>query len=274
MNKAISKAINMVIVDGREVVRHGLRYMLEAEEDMKVVGDYTSGEKALFEMIRLHCDIVLMGTWMTGVSWLETIHTLKRNKLYSGADIIVLAESGHYRAEALKAGAAAYLLKDLTHAELTQTIRQVYQNNHSSKERDGLAEEAIELVIPPPASAACLMRFMYQLAEILPDGFANIICTVGSWNHGTTITIRSSASTQSTLAIALAHIAEVEKVEEEPVPRGVFPSLRQKFGLLPYLGINPSKRFRVALQETGMARQGLATELNEHTELTWTISAP
>jgi DNA-binding NarL/FixJ family response regulator len=258
----MNKVIRIVLVDGRELVRYGLRHMLESEEDMKVVGDYASAEEALFEMIRLHGEIIIMGMWMPGMSWLEATRSLNRNSLYSGVDVIILAESEHYRAEAMEAGAASYLLKDTTHTELAQAIRQVYRDRHSSKECDGLVEDAVELVIPPSANAAYLLSFMYQLAEILHDGFASIICTVGSWNRGTVITIRPSSTTHSSLVIALANMAEVEKVEEEPLTRGAFPSFTKKFGLLPKLGINPDQRLRITLKEADTARQGLVTALN------------
>jgi len=256
------RAIKIVLVDGRELVRHGLRHVMEAEADMQVVGEYASAEEALFEMIRLRCDIVIMGTWMPGISWLEATRSFKRNRLYSGVDVIILAESGHYRADALEAGAASYLLKDMTGVELTQAIRQVYRDKHSSKECASLVEEAVELVIPPPTNGAQLMRFMCQLAEILHDGFASIIGTVGSWDRGTVITIRQHAVTDASLVLALAQIAGVEKVAEEPVARGAFSNLPRKLGLLPRLGINPSQRIRVTLQETGIASQGPVTVLN------------
>jgi len=234
--------------------------MLEAEEDMKVVGDYASAEEALTEMAKLHQDIVLMGTQMPGMSWIEATHNLKRNRLNTGA-VIILAESENYRAEALKAGAASYLLKDVTHVELVQTIRQVYRNTQTLKERDDLVEEVVELVVPPQANAAQLLKFMCQLAEILHEGFASIICAVGSWDRGTTITIQTHSTTPSDLLITLANMAEVEKVEEEPSARSAFSSFTKKFGLLPRSSTSPSKRMYVILKKTSPARQKLVTML-------------
>jgi len=258
----MNKPIRIVLVDSRALVRHGLRHMLESEADMEVVGDYASAEEILFEMVRLRCDIVIMGTQMSGINWLEATRSLKRSGLYSGVDVIILAESGHYQAEALEAGAASYLLKDVTSVELTQAIRQAYRDRHSSKECAGLVEEAIELVIPPPANAAQLLRFMSRLAETLQDDFASIVCTVGSWDRGTSITIRPHAATPSSLVVTLAQIAEVEKVEQAPTAGGVFTSFQQKFGFLPRSGISPGQRIRVILQETDVASPQLHNTLN------------
>jgi len=258
----MKKHIRILLVDEHELVRHGLRHMLESEEDMEVVGDCANAEEAFSQMAGLSPDIVLMDIQMPAMNGIEATRYLKRNELDANADVIVLAECADYLVEALEAGAAGYLLKEMTRAELVQAIRQVYSNKHSSKERDGLVEEAVELVIPPPADAAQLLKFTCQLAEILHDGLASIICTVGSWDRGTTITIRPNSTTHSDLAIALAQIAEVEKVEEEPLTRGMFSGLPKKFNFLPRLGINPSKRLRVTLKETSMARQELATVSN------------
>ena len=255
----MNKAISILLVDGHELVRLGLRHMLESEEDMRVVGDCASAEEALSEIARLHQDIVLMGTQLPGMNWIEATRCLKGNRPKSGGDVILLSESMDCQAEALGAGAASCLLKDVTHVELARTIREVYRNRHSLKECAGLVEEVIELVIPRTVNAAQLLRFMCQLGEILHSGFASIICTVGSWDRDTTITIRAHSADPSSLLLMLANMPEVAKVEEEPLTRYVFSSLHKKFRFLPKSSISPSKRLRVTLQETGMVRHEPAT---------------
>ena len=47
----MNKAVRIVLVDSRALVRHGLRYMLESEEDMQVVGDYASAEEAVARIL-------------------------------------------------------------------------------------------------------------------------------------------------------------------------------------------------------------------------------
>ena len=259
----MNTAIRIFIVDGRELVRQGLQRMLEAEESINVVGDFASAEEAFIEMARTRHDLVLMGTQLPRMNWVEAIRHLKKEGSNYDADIVILAESMDNRAEAMEAGATRYLLKDITSAELAQVIKQVYQNKHWVKERDVRAEEAVELVIPPPADAAYLLRFMCQLSEILDDSFASIICSVGSWNRGTTLTIRSQLTTYSTLLRTLANMPEVEKVEEESLATDIFPSFPKKFGILKRSSINPSKRISVRLKETGTARQEVVPVLTQ-----------
>ncbi|MFC1916966.1 response regulator transcription factor, partial [Chloroflexota bacterium] len=202
----MNKAIRILLVDGHELVRRGLQHMLELEEDIEVVGDYASAEEAISQIARLHYDIVLMGTnRQQRMNWIEATRSLKRNESNHSIDVIILADSQDYRDEATEIGAASYLLKDITHVELAQTIRQVYRNRHSSKECYGLVDEAVELVIPPSVNAARLLRLMCRLGEILHDDFASIICIVSSWDRGTVITIRLQPTMFSNLLIKLVY---------------------------------------------------------------------
>jgi len=236
----MNKAIRVLLVDDFEVVRYGLRYMLTAEEDMDVVGD-CDAEEASSEIARLYPDIVLTG--MTGI-----IRSLKRNLDYGG--VIVLAESLDYRAEALEAGAASYLLKDVTRVELAQAIRQVYSN------RPLVVKEAVELVIPPPHNAAQVLRFICQLGEILHDNSASILWAVFPRDCDTVITTQLQPTTFSSLVITLANMPEVEKVEEEPLAEGAFSRLPKRLRFLLNSGISPRKRVvHVTLKETGIAQK-------------------
>jgi len=258
------RIIKVTLIDGRELVRRGLWNMLESEEDIKVVSDNASAEEVLFDMAKTHSDIVLLGTQLPGMNWLEATHGLKRNKQYSTTEVVIIAESAGYRNEAMEAGAADYVLKDVTSVELIQVIRRIYRDKFPVKVREGLGEEFVELVIPPPTSNVQLLRFMWHLAEILSDGFASIICTVGSWDSGTIITVRACLTTDSNFVMELVHMSEVEKVEEEPVTERIFPRLYKKIRFMSNLGISPGMRLRVTLRESRAAGLGAELALNRN----------
>jgi len=258
----MKKAIRILLVDDHELVRHGLRHMLELEEDIEVVGDYSGVEEAFPEMARLSPDIILMDAEMPGVNGIDATRSLKRNGLNYDGDVIVLAESVDYRAEAVEAGAASYLLKDITRAELTQAVREVYWSKQSPEGREGFVNETVELVIPPPANATWLLRFMCQLEERLHGNHASIMHTVGSWHLGTIITISLKPTALSGLLYQLGNMPEVQKVEEKGLARDVFSSFSKKFGILSRLSSRPSKRISITLKETSTARQESATVSN------------
>lgn len=254
----MNKAIRILVVDDHELVRHGLRRMLEPEEDMEVVGDFANAEEAFSKLSKLQPNMVLMGAEMLGTNGIETTRGLKRNGLDYGGDVIILGDSVDYQDKALEAGVASYLAKNVTRQELAQAIREVYQNRHSLERRSGYANEAVELVVPPPADAACLLGFMCHLEEIFHDNFATIVRTVGTWSGPTVITIILGPTTSpSLLVLKLANIPEVEKVEEEPVTRGSFASFLKNVEVLPGLNISPSERIRVTLKETSLAKREL-----------------
>ena len=234
----MNKAIRILLVHDHEVIRQGLRSMLELEKE-EVVGECASAEEAFYKIERLCPDIVLMRTLMSGMNAIEATRSL--TKIGYRGDVILLAESDDYRTQALEAGAASYLLEDATPAELADAIRQVFWSKHSPEE---FLEDAVELVVAP-ANPAQILRFMCQLEKRIHNyDYADIVHTAGSWNSGTVITILVQSERLSSVMDELGNMPEVEEVEEQPAAR------YNKFCLLPRLGISPSKRVRVILQET------------------------
>ena len=138
----------------------------------------------------------------------------------------------------------------------------------SEKKCDDLVREGVELVIPPPPSAASLVRFMCQLGKRLNNdngsyNCASIVHTVGSWNRGAVISLTLRATTLVALLKRLEIMPEVEKVEEEPLLAGDdLSSFHKKFGFLSSSNISHSNRVRVTLKEIGTTRQGLVNVLN------------
>ncbi len=259
----MNKHLRVLLVDNHELVRHELQRMLESEEDMQVVGDYASAEEAFPQLGRLSPDVILMDARLPGVNGIEATKHLKRNGLHCDADVILLAESNDHLVESLEAGAAGYLLKDITGEELVGIIREVYRNGHPPGEHDYLVEETIELVVPPSADAAKLLRFTNQVEKGL---HANIRQTVGSWDWGTVITIMLTPDLSSNLLDTLGGMPDVERVEEEPLARDSSFSFLKKFRTLLRSRTSPEKRFLkrflVTLKEFGPARQEFTAALN------------
>lgn len=201
--------IGVFIVDKREVVRHGLRQILKSDDYIDVVGDCANAEEALPQIRNLCPDVVLMDIQMPGLDGIEATRLLKREGKCD-ADVIILAERTDYLLEAMEAGAAGYLLKDMRCAELVWAIKQVYWNEHPREEREAI----VELVMPPPADAARTLRFINELQERLDAG---ILQTVGCRDSGTLITILLKPDVLSNLLDELRDMPDVEKVEEEPL---------------------------------------------------------
>ncbi len=132
--------IRILLVDDHQVVREGLRRMLELEADMEVVGEAGDAEEALTRVESLSPEIILMDIKMPGVDGIELTRQLK--KKHPSCNIIMLTLYDEYLAEAIEAGAIGYLLKDVKREELTRAIRAVHQGRSSlnlSLSRDQLA---------------------------------------------------------------------------------------------------------------------------------------
>lgn len=115
--------IRLILVDDHPVVRHGIRGMLEAEPDLSVVGEASSGPEGVALAAELRPDIVLMDLRMPGGDGVEAIARIVAT--VPGARVMVLTtyESDRDILRAIEAGAGGYLLKDASPAELAEGVR-------------------------------------------------------------------------------------------------------------------------------------------------------
>ncbi len=246
------RIIKILLVGHRELIYRRVRGILEREADMGVVGICSSADEALSQIVRLRPDIILTDTQLTDMNWIEATDGLKKGRTDSGFDVIILAESFDDKTEVLKTGATICLLEDKVHEELIPAVRNTYRNRHLLNEHviPIALEEMTEVVVPPSASSAQLLKFMCQLAEQQQGDFASIVCATGSWDRGATITIRSQPSNASNLLAQLAEMPGVNKVEEQLPSEGALSGFTNKLEFLSRLGIHSNKRLYVTLDET------------------------
>jgi DNA-binding NarL/FixJ family response regulator len=119
-------SIRVLIVDDQALVRTGFRMILEAEDDMEVVGDAADGREAVEETRRLAPDVVLMDVRMPELDGIEATRRLLAAGDVS-AKIVMLTtfDMDEYVYEALRAGASGFLLKDVPPEQLVTGIRSV-----------------------------------------------------------------------------------------------------------------------------------------------------
>lgn len=112
----------LMIVDDHPVVREGLRGMLEAAPEITVVGEAASGEEAVAQAVRLRPDVVLMDLRMPNGDGVDA--TSRILAVLPGTRVVVLTtyETDQDILRAVEAGAAGYLLKDTSRADLLAAI--------------------------------------------------------------------------------------------------------------------------------------------------------
>ncbi len=119
--------IRVVIADDQALVRAGFRALLDSEPDIEVAGEASDGAHAVRLARQLMPDIVLMDIRMPGVDGLEATRQIASDPELSCVRIVVLTtfELDEYVAEALRSGAAGFLVKNTDPAELIRGVRVV-----------------------------------------------------------------------------------------------------------------------------------------------------
>jgi len=118
-------AITVFLADDQALVRSGFRMLIEAEDDLEVVGEAADGAAALAALRARPCDVVLMDVRMPVMDGVEATRRIVEAGL--GARVLVLTtfDLDEYAFAALKAGASGFLLKDARPADLLNAIRAV-----------------------------------------------------------------------------------------------------------------------------------------------------
>ncbi|WP_261567748.1 response regulator [Frankia gtarii] len=150
--------IRLLIVDDQELIRTGLRLILETQEDFEVVGEAADGREALARAEELRPDVVLLDIRMPRMDGVET--TARLTTARPAADgltppprvlILTTFDLDEYVFGALRAGAAGFLLKDASRERLIEAIRVLHAGDAllSPSVTRRLVEAFARRVVPP-----------------------------------------------------------------------------------------------------------------------------
>lgn len=115
----------ILLADDHPIVRQGLRTLLEAEPDFHVVGEAADGVEAVQLVERLHPDVLVLDLMMPGLSGLEVTWQASQRSPRTKIIILSMYANKPYLLEALRNGAAGYVLKKSTTEELVQAVQEV-----------------------------------------------------------------------------------------------------------------------------------------------------
>jgi two-component system response regulator NreC len=142
----------IVLADDHHIVRHGLRSLLEAEPDFSVVGETGDGLEAAQLVERLQPDVLVLDMMMPGLNGLEVTRQVGQRSRRTHVVILSMHANEAHVLEALRAGAAAYVLKESTYAELVRAVREAVAGRRYLS--PPLSERAIEAYLKKAESAA------------------------------------------------------------------------------------------------------------------------
>jgi len=119
--------IRVVLVDDQALVRAGFRALLDAQDDLEVVGEAGDGAEGVATTRRTRPDVVLMDVRMPGVDGLAATRSIGREPALGDVRVVILTtfELDEYVFEAIRAGASGFLVKDTEPVDLLRAVRAV-----------------------------------------------------------------------------------------------------------------------------------------------------
>ena len=119
--------IRVLLADDQALVRAGFAALLDAQDGIEVVGQAADGAVAVRLVRELNPDVVLMDIRMPGLDGLQATHQIAGDGRLAGVRVVILTtfELDEYVFEAIRSGAAGFLVKDTDPDELVQAVRVV-----------------------------------------------------------------------------------------------------------------------------------------------------
>jgi DNA-binding NarL/FixJ family response regulator len=144
-NEGSSSPKRLLIADDHALVREGMRAMLASEQNLEVVGEAENGQEALELCRKLRPDLILMDVRMPEMDGLAATREIKGEYPETRILILTTHESPEYLMDAIRAGAAGYVLKDASKYRLLDAVRRVISGESPLNEE--LAMQAIQRLI-------------------------------------------------------------------------------------------------------------------------------
>ncbi|MCX8125745.1 MAG: response regulator transcription factor [Dehalococcoidia bacterium] len=121
--------IRILLAEDHVVVRESIKQLLSREPDLEVVGEAGDGEQAVQMVNRLSPDVLVLDVAMPKVNGIEATKRIKQSKPSTAILILTAYDYDQYIFALLEAGAAGYLLKDVSGQELINAIRSVHRGD-------------------------------------------------------------------------------------------------------------------------------------------------
>jgi DNA-binding NarL/FixJ family response regulator len=152
--RSLGDKTRILLVDGHALFRVGVRNILEHEPDFVVVGEAADSRTAIDMAVALSPDIILMDLNLPSPGGIETTQRIKRELQPAGIIVLAVNEDEEALFDAIKAGAAAFILKDVGPDDLVTIIRRVFAGEYLINDK----------VFAKPAVASRVLKEFRELA--------------------------------------------------------------------------------------------------------------
>ncbi len=168
--------ITILLADDHQVVRQGLRAVLEAEPGFRVIGEVGNGLEVTRLVERLQPDVVVLDLMMPGLNGLEVTRQVTKRSPKTHVVILSMHRDESYVLKALKNGAAGYVLKDASAEELVRSVHETVANRRYLS--PPLSDSAIEAYIKGARTEAgdpydSLTSREREVLQLVAEGYTN-----------------------------------------------------------------------------------------------------
>ena len=165
--------ITIVLVDDHAVVRSGLHLLLDAEQDMEVIGEAGNAKDAIFRARALKPDVILLDVVMPGESGIEVLPMLLKESPETKVLVLSMQDDPSYVREAFAAGASGYVLKEAADEEVVSAVREIAGGGHYVHNTLGSRMVAAEAQERAAAEADPLSEREREVLRLLALGHTN-----------------------------------------------------------------------------------------------------
>lgn len=153
------KVTTVLLADDHPVVRHGLRALLSAETDLRVVGEVDDGLQVPDRVEQSKPDVLVVDLMMPGLNGLESTRRVVQRSPRTRVVVLSMHNNEAYVLEALRNGASAYVLKDSSATDLVRAVREVAAGRR---------------YLSPPLSELSIEAYLEKARRASPDPYETL----------------------------------------------------------------------------------------------------
>ncbi len=154
--------IRVLLVDDQSLIRNGIRALLEAEDDIDVVAEASTGREGVALTVEHRPDIVLMDVQMPEMDGIEATRRIVEDERLADVHVVMLTNYGldEYVFNALRAGASGFVVKDTEPADLLQALRVTVRG---------------DALLSPTVTRRLISEFVSRPADVLPSADLDLL---------------------------------------------------------------------------------------------------
>jgi two-component system response regulator NreC len=174
VSRGAHKKITVLVCDDHELFREGVKTILNAQADIKVIGEAADGEQAVKRAAELDPDVVLMDISMPVLKGFDAVRKIRKARPHIKVLILTVYDDEDLVARCLDAGAAGYVLKDAPPLQLVYAIHTVFQGQQflSPKVLTGLVRQYISQPVEYKESYELLSDREREILVLLAEGLS------------------------------------------------------------------------------------------------------